>query len=120
MRAANVVIQAVTPVFCLLLGFVVAFLRPRDPLAWILLGMMIGFACLSPVDTSSWPDGDRQAGIVFFQSGVACWPIFMLLFGIYFPERLEFDHRHPWLKWLVIAPLMVLAVLDSTEALAGS
>jgi sigma-B regulation protein RsbU (phosphoserine phosphatase) len=119
-RAATVMIKVVTPAFCLLLGFAVCFLRPRDPLAWILLGMMIGFACLSPTDTGSWPDGERQAGIIFLQTGVVCWPIFMLLFGVYFPERAELDRRHPWGKWLIIAPLLILAVLDSASGLAQS
>src|SRR5258708_1152174 len=30
-----------TPTFCLLLGFSVAFIRPRDPLAWLLLALML-------------------------------------------------------------------------------
>ena len=120
MRMATVMIRVITPVFCLLLGFVVAFLRPRDPLAWILLGMMVGFACLTPTDPGGWPDGVRQAGILFFENGVVCWPVFMLLFGIYFPDRLELDRRRPWLKWLLIAPLLALAVLNSAESLEAS
>jgi sigma-B regulation protein RsbU (phosphoserine phosphatase) len=119
-RAANATTAVITPVFCLLLGFIVAFLRPRDPLAWILLGMMIGFACLSPAETSGWPDDIRQVGIVFLQTGVICWPIFMLLFGIFFPERLEFDRRHPWVKWLIIAPLLILTVLQDVAGVAES
>jgi phosphoserine phosphatase RsbU/P len=119
-RASDVMIVVVTPVFCLLLGFAVTFLRVRDPMAWILLGTMVGFACLSPPDFSGWPDIVRQVGIVFQEIGVVCWPIFMLLFGIYFPDRLAYDRRHPWFKWLLIAPLLVLAVLEAAEGVAGS
>ncbi len=34
------------------------------------------------------------------------WPVSMMLFGIYFPERLPFDRRFPWVKWLVLAPVL--------------
>ncbi|HLW76647.1 MAG TPA: hypothetical protein VKS01_06665, partial [Bryobacteraceae bacterium] len=32
-----------TPWFCIVLGFAVAFLRPTDPLAWLLLLLMLSF-----------------------------------------------------------------------------
>jgi hypothetical protein len=32
----------------------------------------------------------------------------MLLFGIYFPTRLEVDREHPWAKWLLIGPLSLM------------
>lgn len=32
-----------TPIFCLLLGFWVAAVRPRDPLAWLLLALLLSF-----------------------------------------------------------------------------
>jgi len=110
----------VTPVTCLLLGFFVAFLRPRDPLAWILLGMMAGFACLTGSGVGAWPAGLRQAAIVFHDGGVVMWAVFMLLFGIYFPERSELDRRRPWLKWTLIAPLIAFAVLGTADSLGQS
>jgi sigma-B regulation protein RsbU (phosphoserine phosphatase) len=38
------------------------------------------------------------------------WPTAMLLFAISFPERLAFDRRFPWLKWTVIAPIVLRVV----------
>jgi hypothetical protein len=36
----------------------------------------------------------------------------MLLFGVYFPERLKFDRRWPWAKWILIIPLLVILFLN--------
>ena len=30
-----------------------------------------------------------------------------MLFGIYFPQRIEFDRRFPWAKWIVIVPILL-------------
>src|SRR5688572_10179964 len=38
------------------------------------------------------------------------WPSAMLFFALTFPERLAFDRRLPWLKWVVIAPLALHVV----------
>ena len=38
------------------------------------------------------------------------WPTAMLLFAIYFPDRLPLDRRWPWMKWLVIAPVAVRVI----------
>jgi sigma-B regulation protein RsbU (phosphoserine phosphatase) len=37
----------------------------------------------------------------------------MLLFSVYFPERLRLDRRVPWVKWLVIAPVVVTVIADT-------
>ena len=39
----------------------------------------------------------------------------MLLFGIYFPERLNFDRRFPFLKWIMIVPLAVAGIANLFE-----
>ena len=104
-----------TPAFCLLLGFFVTAIRPRDPLAWLLLALMLSFTQLSTSGplmdvVLRWPDILRPAAafyIIFFAS---TWSIWILLFGIYFPEHLSMDRRWPWFKWLVIAPILVEAL----------
>jgi sigma-B regulation protein RsbU (phosphoserine phosphatase) len=106
-----------TPAFCLLLGFFVAAVRPRDPLAWLLLVLMLSFAELSITASGSqtevllrWPDILRPAAIFYDLFFASTWSIWILLFGVYFPERLGLDRRWPWLKWLVIAPITVYAL----------
>ena len=114
-----------TPSFCLLLGFGVLLVRPRDPLAWLLLALMLSFAVTSSSAYGSQAPGScPRAGenlalacLGFFQISWAAW---ILLFGIYFPERLELDRRFPWAKWLLILPVAASGVahmvVDVAEA----
>ncbi|HEV8039137.1 MAG TPA: GAF domain-containing SpoIIE family protein phosphatase [Bryobacteraceae bacterium] len=116
-----------TPAFCLLLGFFVAGMRPRDPLAWLLLALMLSFAQLSIRTSGSltdvlsrWPDILRPAALFYNVLFANTWSIWILLFGIYFPERLGLDRRWPWLKWLVIAPIAIDAVGTALPAVGPS
>ena len=88
------------PTISILLAFWVVFIRPTDPLAWILLLVLLGMSSVS-FDAYS----DRTfIGIyrnIFFSS----WALGMLLFGIYFPERWSIDKKIPWAKWILIVPL---------------
>jgi hypothetical protein len=43
-RLVPLIGAVVMPVFCLILGFWVAVIRPRDPLAWLLLALLLGAA----------------------------------------------------------------------------
>lgn len=104
-------ITVLIPIFCLLVGFYVAALRPRDPLAWLLLGLMLSFSLMpAGFDPQAWKGVMRDAAIVYHTGARSLWSVFMLLFGIYFPERLSLDRRWPWAKWLFIVPLTLFAV----------
>jgi sigma-B regulation protein RsbU (phosphoserine phosphatase) len=99
------------PIFCLLVGFSVAALRPRDPLAWLLLGLMLSFAQMpTAFDPLAWKGVLRDAAIVYHAGSRTLWSVFMFLFGIYFPERIKQDRRWPWAKWILIVPLTLVAV----------
>lgn len=99
------------PVVSILLGFWVAFVRPRDFVAWLFLLMLLGLSSLALESYSpqSIPGMFRN----IFGSG---WAISMFLFAVYFPERLPLDKRHPWLKFIIVIPLMfqVFIILVST------
>lgn len=97
----NFIFVYALPTLCILLGFWVLFVRPSDPLAWLLLFVLLG---LSSLGVEMYWDGATLVGAyqkVFFSS----WALAMLLFGIYFPERWKLDERFPWIKWLLIVPL---------------
>ena len=106
--------------FCLpavsaLLGFWVLFVRPRDPLAWILLFVLLGVASLS---MEMYWDMVTLLGAyqkIFFAS----WALAMLLFGIYFPERWTLDKKVPWLKWFFIVPLSFQIFITLAAILNG-
>jgi sigma-B regulation protein RsbU (phosphoserine phosphatase) len=96
------------PVFCLLLAFGVAAIRVRDPHAWILLALLLSFAEMARGDFLwFWPARDFAALTAGFLSD--SWPVWMMLFGICFPNRLRFDVKHPWAKWVLIASIATIA-----------
>ena len=98
------------PAISFVLGFYVAFIRPRDPLAWLLLFLLIGIGSIAI-------EGRAEGTLVrtFQETAMNFLGVWMLLFGIYFPERLDFDRRHPWAKWLLIAPVGAFGLLTLVE-----
>jgi phosphoserine phosphatase RsbU/P len=87
------------PVFCVLVGFWVVFVRVHDHLAWLLLFIMLGVSSIGM-------EGYGSGNIIgtYTQIFFSTWALSMFLFGVYFPERLGLDRRLPWLKWLLIVP----------------
>jgi sigma-B regulation protein RsbU (phosphoserine phosphatase) len=125
-RAYVVILGVLTPVLCLVLGFWVASVRPRDHRAWILLLLLISLPhrAMGVLAPTTWEGALRQAGLFFHELISPTWPVWMMLFGIYFPDRLPLDRRHPWLKWLLIAPAALSAlghaVASVSPAAAGA
>jgi sigma-B regulation protein RsbU (phosphoserine phosphatase) len=115
----DILLNVAAPIGCVLLGAWVVLVRPRDPLAWILLGLMFCFSqLLSSFAVESWGPGYRDVAMAYRTALAAGWPIFMFLFGFYFPEPFPFYTRMPaWRKWipvLVIVPTLVNIVFFVT------
>lgn len=109
----KVLLQILMPIFCLVVAFWVAGLRPRDPLAWLLLFLLLGFGQLPlSFDYTTWTGVHRDLMLGFHLLLKACLSIAMLLFGIYFPERLIYDRRWPWMKWMLLGPLVAFMISD--------
>ena len=109
------VIQMLLPAVSLLLGFWVVFRRPRDPMAWLLLGVMMSFPhILQSFVVQGWPPVWREAA-VFYETALNClFPIVMFLFGRFFPEPFPRGTRYDriWraMQWLCAVPFAILAV----------
>lgn len=106
---------------CLVLGSWVVLVRPRDMLAWLLLGMLIGFTHSfgESIVLEAWPAGLRELAVAYHQIVGASWPILMLLFGFYFPEPFPRSYsifRWRMLGWVLIVPLGLSAVVDTVVA----
>ncbi len=122
-RALLIVLVLLSPLLAIALGFGVAWVRPRDPLAWLLLLLLTGFTAmgeLEMIQRSAWPEPLRPLAL-FWRHGLgASWPLALLLFALRFPDRLPLDQRHPWVKWLVVVPLaadvLVLGLLAVADA----
>jgi sigma-B regulation protein RsbU (phosphoserine phosphatase) len=118
-----VVVGLVTPLLCMLLGFTVAAIRPRDGRAWLLLLLMLSFGQLASVNEGSplaWGAPVRPFAVLWRTILTQSWTIWLLLFGLHFPEPLPLERRHPRLKWLLLGPLAAFTVLAGLAVLAYS
>src|SRR6201992_840815 len=111
----NIVLVAVFPAFCLLLGYWVVLARPLEWNAWFLLGIMN----VVPVFSSriGYFPGFLTPFTIFWEIFAIQWMLIsLILFSIHFPVRSRTDIRHPWIKWLIIIPQ--IAIVPAQIALA--
>lgn len=109
-------LHLVTPLACLLLGFYVASVRIWDPKAWLLLAVLVTFSVVSDGsnridEVMRWRIPLKHFAMAYRSTVILAWPICMLLFAIYFPERAKFNSRHPGLKWMVLTPALGIYLL---------
>ena len=99
------------PLICLLVGLYTVFARPRSVHAWLILGVL---AYLPAIIIPPFQLQGPLVPIALIWNIVAqtVMPICLMLFGIYFPERSILDVRAPWIKWLLIIPILVLMPTD--------
>jgi phosphoserine phosphatase RsbU/P len=93
---------------CLCAGIYVALVRPDDMRALIVGGLLLSISqMVTTVESIAFPE--ELWGVAWSSRlVVALWPIWMMLFGLYFPQHLEWEKRHPWFKWLVIGPQLAI------------
>ncbi|HYG81104.1 MAG TPA: SpoIIE family protein phosphatase, partial [Pyrinomonadaceae bacterium] len=88
---------------------------------WLLLLLMMSFSVFLPrVNVAGWEGWLRVMGLVYFTFFFTTWPVWMMLFGVYFPERLSYDRRWPWAKWLFLVPALAHSVLAVVIAVGNS
>jgi sigma-B regulation protein RsbU (phosphoserine phosphatase) len=113
-----VMLKIVLPVFCILLGFWVAAVRPRDPSAWLLLPVLLFLSTLYGAGIESWGPGIRDLATIYRVGLNSGWPLSMFLFGLYFPERAPERKDPRWWRWTVtifVPTLIVVVVLTMIE-----
>jgi phosphoserine phosphatase RsbU/P len=99
-------IVGLLPLLCLGIAYWVVLVRPTEPNAWLLL-ILLTFPNVLFVNPG------LATGVSLFLRGFWYETLqylgapALLLFGIYFPERSRIDAKLPWLKWLVLVPLVV-------------
>jgi phosphoserine phosphatase RsbU/P len=115
-----VTLKIVLPVFCILLGFWVAAVRPRDPSALLLVPVLLFLSTYYNAGMESWGPGIRDLATVYRVAINSGWPLFMFLFGLYFPERSSEREDPRWWRWTVaiyIPTMIVVAILTIIEQL---
>ncbi len=103
---------AVLPLLCLLIGLWVVFARPRNPHAWLILGILSYFDPLFINVTLITNSFILPFALFWNIAAQTAMPLCLMFFGVYFPERSHFDIKFPWVKWLIAIPILVLAPFD--------
>ncbi len=108
----TIVLFLFLPLSCLLVGFYIAFARPRDPLAWITMLMLASVGqMVSGVSWAVWSPW-RELLLAYHPLLANSWPLWMVLFALYFPISFPWWRRHSWLNWILAVPSIVFAALD--------
>jgi len=111
--ASFVLVGVALPLFCTMLGFWVAAVRVTDARAWLLLLLVLsvpefGGGYLRFLGgRENW---FQPIAVAYQPLAANLWPTAMLLFAISFPERLGFDRRWPWVKWVVVTPIALRVI----------
>src|SRR5262249_10988152 len=119
--AAVIMLKVVLPTLSILLGFWVAFVRPRDISAWLLIGVLLGLSNLFAAGTEGWGWGVRDIAEFYRAACNALWPLCMLFFGLYFPQPIPQNRAQFWVRLAkyVLAPLLVIDVIVSVVIRVG-
>ena len=113
-----------TPWFCILLGFGVTFLRPRDPLAWLLLLLLLSFSFVAQGQNfasvaASWEPGIRSVALFYHAFLSGTWGLWMMLFGQYFPDRIANGFWDRLARWVLGVPIGIFTILAAITSVAA-
>ncbi len=112
-------IVVIMPFLVVLLGFWVTSVRPRDPRAWLVLAATSVYGVLFYPGAEFWQAGLREVAEGLRSGLTASLPIWLFLFGIYFPEPFPLESRWAkimrW-KWMVVLPLGFLCLWVGTAS----
>jgi len=97
------------PAVALVLGFGLVLIRPFDRRAWLVLALMMSFSQVYYLQ--GWEGPLRSLALGYRTFAAATFSVWLVLFGAYFPERAHWDRERPWLKWIFITPVLIIAAL---------
>ena len=100
--------------FCLFTGLYVVLAKPRNPHAWLILGILGYFDALF-ISPSSLLGPLMPIAIIWSVISQTAMPLSLMGFGIYFPERSPIDIRFPWIKWIFILLIISLMPFDMLQ-----
>ena len=106
------VLFGLSPLLCMLIGYWVVFAKPTEPKAWLLLMLLIFPMVVFGLGTGLAAGGWLIFRGVYWYSLQILGPLALLPFAIYFPERSRIDVHLPWLKWAIIVPALLFALVD--------
>lgn len=101
-----ITLDGVIPILALLLGAVAVAIRPKDMNAWLLLFLLLSFSEIARFH--AWRGPLPNLTLFWSQMLGGLWPAFMMLFGLYFPYRLPSERKRPWVKFLILLPVVAV------------
>ena len=114
--AINVLLPMLTVATALLIGF----LRPDDGHAFLAGLLFLCFSALFGMYAWTLPPGIRELAIVVHSGLSSLFTYAFMRFFLVFPSPSPIDRRWPWLKHLLLVPVVCLALLAiATELVAG-
>jgi phosphoserine phosphatase RsbU/P len=122
--AGDLALYFLLPATSVLLGFWVAVQRPHDPMAWLLLGLMLTFPHIfESYKIQAWPPGWREAAEFYHVTLGQMLPLMMFLFGRFFPEPFPAGSKvaKVWqvVQWAFAVPFAIYAMVGVTEVVVG-
>ena len=112
------VLFLVLPLLALLTGLYVLMARPGTFVAWLVFAIL-AYAASVFFSVQFMPPALAPVAMVWAEFDPMVMPIALLLFAIHFPERANFDRRYPWVKWVLIAPQLLLFPVDLAAQYEG-
>ena len=121
---ADITLYFLLPAISVALGFWVAFLRPRDPMAWLLLALMLTFPHIfETYKVQGWPPGWREAAECYHALLGSMLPVLMFLFGRYFPEPFPLKTASAtiwkYMQWCLALPFALFSLLGVIKSVRG-
>jgi hypothetical protein len=132
-RATIVKTHVLPPLLCVLIGFAVALLRPRQPLALLFLALMLCLSQLSYapdmrtsfggfpqiVEVRAWLDWLRTPAVAYESFCQASWSAWLLLFAAYLFRGAGRRDPVP-AAWVIASPTLAVAVAWTAAAVGWS
>lgn len=109
--------------FGIALAVFVLWMRPRDPLAWLLCALLVsfGFLASSVHDVEDgWPLPWRALAAFYKSAAGVSWPLWMLLFGLYFPDPHSKLRLLGWTRWVLGVPQALFALSIAAVSTAAT
>jgi len=116
--AGAITLYFLIPAICVALGFWVAFQRPLDRMAWLLLALMLTFPhAFESYKAEAWPPGWREAAVFYHSAFGSMVPLVMFLFGRFFPETFPtgaiYDKVWRILQWAIAVPYGIFSLIGA-------
>lgn len=101
------------PMLALILGFVMALVRPSNPRVWLILALMMSFSQIYYVQ--GWDGPLRSLALGYRSFAAATFSMWLVLFGVYFPQTARWNKETPLAKWLFVIPVLGFAILSTAN-----